>query len=509
MSLILVLPLWSQRIVFLHTNDEHGHFYGINTKGSDKYTNSMAHLAAWLEVIRREVRTQGGEVIFSFGGDMNTGTPESDALKAAPDNDIFGLLNLDIAVVGNHEFDIPVEDFLRQTYHSSFPWISANIETKDGRPLFLPYKIIDTGEVKIAFLGLTTARTEIIGNPEIVKSVKFKKVLPEAKKYLPLLEKKADFTVALTHLGFDKNESETAEYTGDVGLARSTTGIDLILGGHSHDLIEGIKIKDTRIYQALWGNRYLLRVDYNIEPGKEPQFLGHKIIKLNSYPEAYTQKNDWFNDYLRAKVDLVKRRITHHKSKTEKLFSAIIGKSHGDFVHDRSTLFKESVPIGNLVTDSHRYMARADIAIMNSGGIRAGIAEGDITLRDVLTVAPFNNNIGIVFMTGTELQQMLYDKYLVNNKRIPQVSGIKVLVDRSAKKVTVLFNNKPVEPSKKYKVAMNAYIAGGGMGYPNFTEKGRFEDLGYSDAQALREFIQSRNGIHVRDFDKKRIIFRN
>lgn len=545
--LIAAQPLQARIVYFVHTNDLHGHFAGHEISNPDNpdetiRTHSYAHLAAWVEAIRIEAEKEGGKVIFTFGGDLNTGTPESDFLKAEPDIDILNEIGMDVAVLGNHEFDLPLEELYNQIRMSRFPWISANVYSLRNVPLLQPYHIIEVHGKRIAFLGLTTRSTEVIGNPQVVRDVVFRNAILRAKAYMPFLHVTTDMIVALTHMGYYPL-MDGLDYAGEIELAEEVPGFDLILGGHSHTLVEGKIINGTPVYQAEAYNQYIVVVKYRFPDEGRPVHLGHRTISLERYPSIYNSSSQ-DGRRVRELVERVKERILHYLVETDQILSVKIGFSEGDFEHSRDTLYTESRDIGNLIADSQRNGMGSDIAIMNSGGIREGIPAGDITMRRVLTVQPFTNTMGVVEVTGRELYDFFYERLIVERRggNFPQVSGLFIRVlsgkenetgidemgngrsgsdnsedlesreDRSEWTLEIFVESvdghrSPVERNTTYTVAMNNFIGQGGSGYPNFSAAGRFLDSHNVDYELLTDYIKENSPIDPENYREPRIVF--
>jgi len=510
-NLLLTPFIFSKRVIFLHTNDEHGHFYGLFRKG--KNINSFSQLTAWVETIRRKALLKNKKVILTFGGDMNTGTPESDELYARPDNQLFNMLKVDVAVLGNHEFDKPLTVLYKQLKFSKFPWLGANVYLKRNKsPLVLPYTILKADDIRIAILGLTTQQSEKIANRKVVKKLIFTNIVDEAKKYLPNLHKQADFVVALTHTGYYEDELiKPRHYEGEIGLAKKIKDFDLILGAHSHSKVQRKMINGTPIYQAGSYNKYLVLVEYEIKAGKKPVFIRDNMISLNKYPkEFYENNNHWWYKYLHAKVKNTQQTIALFKGMTEAKFSEVIGICKSTFHFVRTELFTQSTMLGNLIADSHREILKADFAIMNAGGIRSTFEKGKIAIKDVLTVSPFNNTLGTVKVTGKEVYNLFYQRFFkeTNGGGFPHVSGIKILVYKKQKKLKITIQGKSLDLNKTYLMGINNYLAEGGLNYPNYIEADRFRDSGKSDNIALKKYIRKNSPIIPNKWKEARIEFK-
>jgi len=170
-------------LTILHTNDNHGRFWH-NKRGE----YGMPARFTAINAIRRQVEAAGGSVLVLSGGDINTGVPESDLQDAEPDFMGMKKIGYDAMALGNHEFDNPLDVLAKQQEWAGFPFLSANIYSKDkGERMFQPYTMFDKQGVKIAVIGLTTEDTARIGNPEYLGNVEFRDPKAEAASLLLFL----------------------------------------------------------------------------------------------------------------------------------------------------------------------------------------------------------------------------------------------------------------------------------------------------------------------------------
>ena len=168
------------KLTILHTNDNHGRFWH-NRHGE----YGMPARFTLINAIRKQVEADGGSILVLSGGDINTGVPESDLQDAEPDFKGMKKIGYDAMALGNHEFDNPLDVLAKQQEWAGFPFLSANIYSKDGGTrMFKPFSIIEKQGINIAVMGLTTEDTNRIGNPEYLSNVEFKDPKAEAKQSL-------------------------------------------------------------------------------------------------------------------------------------------------------------------------------------------------------------------------------------------------------------------------------------------------------------------------------------
>ena len=479
----------SHLLTILHTNDHHGRFWR-----NDNGEYGLAARKSLADRVRAEVRGKGGRVLLLDAGDVNTGVPESDMLDAEPDIRGMNAMGYDAMAVGNHEFDNPLQTLRSQERLMAFPLLSANIYDADGRRAFTPYRLFELPGLSVAVFGLTTETTAVVGNPEHTRGLIFRPAIEEARELVPVLRRRADVVIALAHLGYDPEGG-----TGSVALARAVPGIDVIVDGHSHTALAAPAMENgVVIVQAGEYGQYLGRVDIEVEDGLESG--RERTVGLTGgglLPVNLTRRAEADGGKTRVPVgDVIGEApsmlalLAPFREKGAEALNAVIGRSEGAFPGERETVRGAEAALGNLACRALMARTGADVAVMNSGGIRAGLPAGDITYRDILTVKPFGNTICIVSMTATELAD-----YLAAAAAMPPGSGAfaqfaGVGFTLSGGLVTNLtVGGRPADPARTYTLAVESYLAAGGDGYPKLSGRKTFRDTGYVDADALREYV--------------------
>lgn len=483
-----------RRVIFLHTNDQHGHFYGKLENGErprDGY--ALENLITYIETIRHEMG-KDADIVVTYGGDLNTGTPESAFFLAAPDIELWRLAGLNVAVIGNHEFDNAPDVFEKQIAAAGFPWISANLERKAGGRLTKPHHIITGSGIKIGVVGLTTEQTNHIGNPQYTKQYRFADTVATARSQARELRPQTDFIVALTHLGLYAKGAVPFSVADDRVVVESVPEINLILGGHSHTLIDGQVVNGVRIFQAKCFSAHLVRADFEIDPrGKDGKaafrFVSSQVLDLRRSPSALAAP-------VAEKRAKARQIIDNYLKKSAEKFSEIVADAEEDFHYEREHAL--TAAITKLVAESQLDESGAEIALVIAGGIRGGFKKGKITLRDVLTVLPFGNTVGIVEISGSELITLLEKRILHSTDKggYPVVAGLGIQINAETKTLSVTFAGKPLDPNRKYKVSLNSYIGSGGTGYPDYISQGKFSDLNMTDAMLLTKYLKKKGKIH-------------
>lgn len=512
----------------LHLNDTHGHFWK-----NDKSEFGFAAQKTAIDKVRKEVAEKGGEVILLHAGDYNTGVPESDMLNAKPDVEGLNMLGVEALVLGNHEFDNPLQILDMQEKWATFPFLAANVvNKKTDKSLVNPYVVLDKGGLKIAVVGLTTEDSAKLGNPDVTENATFLNPIETAKATLKEIneKEKPDVRIALTHMGYYFNGEHGMNAPGDVTMARSLDkgAFDLIVGGHTHDTVcvndEGTGLKapykpgdeckpdfqnGTWIVQAGEWGKFLGRADFEFKNG-ETKLVKYELIPVNLKQKVKTE--DGKTEYKLYQDEILEdKAVFNHLKKYQDQADGLLGVKVGEvkggkLEGNRDVIRFQQTNLGRLIAQSQMERVKADIGIMNSGGIRTSINEGDVTYKDILTVQPFGNIISTIDLTGQELLEYLNVVALkdVDMGAYPQFAGISMVVDRQAKQVSdVKIKGEPLDLNRKYKVSIPDYCAGGGDGYPVMKKHPSYVSTGFVDAEMLKKYFEENSPIDINKFDPK------
>ncbi|KAB7706730.1 bifunctional metallophosphatase/5'-nucleotidase [Bacillus aerolatus] len=502
-------------LTVMHTNDTHAH---------------VENAARKVTAIK-EVRKVKPDALLLDAGDVFSGTLYFNEYLGQADLEFMNLAGYDAMTFGNHEFDLgtkPLADFIE---NAKFPFVSANVNfssdenvkglfknemsasPQDGTVYNGIIKEVD-GE-KVGIFGLTTAETTDISSPG--EGVAFEDYLEESEKAVAAFEEQGvDKIIALTHIGFKDGGGDN-----DMTLAQEVEGIDIIVGGHSHDqlkepVLETTGTDPTVIVQANEYNKFLGTLDVTFD--ENGKVIGHagKLIEIDAKDEggAYVLKDD---------PEAAKILAEKYKPAVDEKRNTVVGESDVALNGERADVRTKETNLGNLITDGMLEKAKtinkeAVIALQNGGGIRASINEGKITLDEVLTVMPFGNSLALMNLTGAEIKAALEHSV----KEAPgqsggflQVSGLKFTYDSSkpagarVQSIEVKKGGEyaPLADSDSYIVATNTFTAKGGDGYDMFGkayEEGRVSEPGFVDWEMFRDYIQAHPGITPES--EKRII---
>ncbi|KLI83092.1 5'-nucleotidase [Vibrio parahaemolyticus] len=508
------------KLTVLHTNDHHGRFWQ-NKHGE----YGMAARKTLIDDLRDEIQAEGGSVLLLSGGDINTGVPESDLQDAEPDFKGMSKIGYDAMALGNHEFDNPLDVLFKQQDWANFPMLSANIyDKKTGKRLFQPYAMFNKQGIKIAVIGLTTEDTAKLGNPEFIGQVDFRDPKAEAKELIAELKKteNPDLIFAVTHMGHYENGNRGINAPGDVALARylNEGDLDMIVGGHSQEPVcmEGPNVikknfkpgdecqpdqqNGTYIVQAHEWGKYVGRADYEFRNG-ELSMVSYDLIPVNLEKkinvDGQSQRVFVQDEITQDKAMLDFLRPFQEKGQSQ--LNVKIAESNGKLEGDRDVVRFQQTNLGRLIATAHMERAKADFAVMNSGGVRDSIEAGDITYKDVLTVQPFGNMVSYVDMSGQEVLDYLniVATKPVDSGAYAQFAGISMRIEND-KVTNVFIGNKQLRLDGRYRFTVPSYNASGGDGYPKIDTHPGYVNTGFTDAEVLKDYLESHSPIDVNEY---------
>jgi len=448
----------------IYTNDIHG---AITPSKDDTNPGGLKGGVAYVGSAIKELKDKAkGNYVLLDGGDWGQGSYESKLTKGKTMIDVMNNLGYDAGEMGNHEFDWGRAALKDMIDEAKFPVLGGNV-LEEGKLIdgIKPYTIKEVNGLKIGIIGLISPETPGSVDPKNITGLKFASAKETVEKYIPeLKEQGADMIFVLSHEGDVADEK----------LASSVTGIDLIVGGHSHTLMEDAKqVNNTLIVQAGTQGEKVGSVNLAIDPQTK------KIVSFKNTLIPVTDKN--------FKPDPeIEKIIAPVVNEAKEKMSEVVGKSEVNLTHDRKKVF-ETV-MGNVVTDSMRESTGADVAMQNSGGIRDQIMAGEVTMGDLYRVMPFDKFIVSMDLTGKQIKDLM-ENSAGRKKGNMQVSGITMDIEPKQAKWHKVSNIKiggvPLDMNKFYRVTTDDFLAGGANGYSTFTEG---KNITYGETPAIDEF---------------------
>lgn len=271
------------KITILHTNDMHSHIQPFKS-GKNKGLGGMAQRAGLIN----SIRSQEDHVLLLDAGDIFQGTPYFNFYGGELEFKLMSEMKYDAATLGNHDFDNGLEGLKKQLPHAKFPFLIANYDFNDTilEKKFAAYKVFHRGGIKIGVFGIGIKLDGLV--PEnLYGNTIYEDPVKKANYYANLLREKqqCDLIICLSHLGLKYETNKIS----DIKLASQTRNIDLIIGGHTHTLLnKPIKIlnldnKEVLINQVGWGGINLGKIDFHFSQNDNiKKIFGRAIFVKNN-----------------------------------------------------------------------------------------------------------------------------------------------------------------------------------------------------------------------------------
>ncbi|MDD8040695.1 MAG: 5'-nucleotidase C-terminal domain-containing protein [Thermotogota bacterium] len=428
-----------QVVTVLVSADIHGHLEPYKPVGSDYFIGGMAKMSQYVNQVWEDQK----ELLLLDVGDAPYNTNVANLFEGEPVIRIMNWMEYDAMVLGNHDFDFPFSVMERNAQLADFPFLSANT-LKDGvHPNFLePYHIVEYGGITFGIIGVTDDQSAWYTHPNNVKGITFIDHFEAAKAAVAELKGKVDFIIALAHLHGDNPV-----------LSQKVEGIDLVYGGGTDIVAFPEKINDSWLLSSGKHAELISQTNLNFWDGELLGFTFSHIFLSQNMPDDPV-------------VDLIVKKAV---SAMDGRMMHVVGKTSVLLDGERATVRLKESNLGNVIADSLRAMTDADISFQNGGGVRASIPVGDITIKDIYTVLPFDNTVVVVEATGKQIWDAIehgISVYPGAAGQFLQVSGVSYTFDASKEPyqrlVSVEYNGAPIEMDRKFRLVANDFLTGGG-----------------------------------------------
>ena len=369
------------------------------------------------------------DLLLFSAGDNRTGNPVNDQYNPVnyPMIELMNRTGFNLSTVGNHEWDGNVENLQKDIERAKFPFLCANVFIPNTIKLDIkPFVAFENQGVKMAVVGMIEVRHDNIpgAHPDNLKKVSFKPahdVLPEYQ----YLRNQNDVVILLSHCGLED----------DMELAQANPWLDAIIGGHTHTLIEhpsetnGVLVTQSGSHLK---NATLVKIKVKDHKVVEKEAIVLDVNKVRKEKPEIRQLVNEFND-----APTLNEAIAVAKTK-----------------------FENPEELGCMLTDALREVSGADFAFQNTGGIRVNyLKKGPITVKDVYSIDPFNNEVVVFQMTGEQVKKFILNSYRKNGGHPSYVSGMKYTVNDDGRSVLINMDGANFSTRNIYKVAMNSYMA--------------------------------------------------
>jgi len=456
------------------TNDFHGALLPSRPSWSNgREVGGAAAIAGMMDRLQREC---GCAEVRVDAGDVMQGTPISNLTHGRATVEAYNLMGYAAAAVGNHEFDWTADTLAARMREARFGWLAANIRTTaGGRPAWAqPWRMVRAGALKVALIGYASILTPSTTRPDNVAALRFDGGAAIVDSLVGMLRRDsaADFVILLAHDGGFCGPGGT-DCRGEVfDLANAlTVKPDLIVSGHTHSLINAMA-NGIPVVQARSSGTAVGIVDFVAGPGGRTPRVRVETV---------------YADRERADTAVV-RLIAGYRRATDSLTSRPVAALAAALRR-----VGDQYPLGNLLADAYRAAARADVAIVNNGGIRADLDSGVVTWGALFQVVPFQNFVTRVTLTGVELRAAL-EHAIGTGEAGAHVSGVRLMVVRGAPEggriaSAILTGGRPLRDDARYALAVPDYLAAGGSGYAML--RGRpAVNVGVTDLDAFIAYLR-------------------
>ena len=431
--LLLPFSLAAKTTTIYHTSDVHGFFYPKNGQGG------FAALAAVL-------KSGPQSYLLLDSGDFANGTVETRNSQGLKGVQMMNRMSYDAATIGNHEFDFKGEGVAPLLANAQFAVLAANFfETATGKypPSVLPYKIFDENGVKVAIIGLANREPT---NPS--KKYTFGKPMAALEKALLEVESKnPNFVVVLVHDSLKDEKHGTKDYVAQIG--RKFGGrVHVVLGGHAHNIFQNEYIGGTLF----------------VESGCYLQNVSRISVETDDETGKFVSAKSELIPLIIAKTGEDEEMKAYADSLREPGVDEVVGEASEKMSRLPQQDDRQDAPLNDWIADIIRDYSGAQIAIHNNGGTRVDMQKGPVTKRDLIDIHPFDNTITLVTVDGKFLKKFIKTSFAPNS--LYTYSGLTITYKQNKKGkikiLKILVDGKPVENRKKYTIATNSYIAGGG-----------------------------------------------
>ena len=490
----------------LHINDLHSRIQSVSKYNSTcaaedesegKCFGGIARVKAKIDERRAALAAENANVLVLDAGDQFQGSLFYTTYKGDAAVEFLNMIKPDAMAVGNHEFDDGPETLARFIDKAEFPVISANTSAyfepllKDKLP---GYVIVEKGGEKIGIVSVVAADTKELSSPG--DKVDFNAGIGILKSAIPEIESYGvNKIVALTHVGLEMDKQ----------IAAAVSGIDVIVGGHSHTLLANGDDGAAGPYPVWVENPDGIKVPI-VQAGSYSKYLGEVSVNFNDdgvVTAAYGEPH-----LLDAGVTpdaAITARVAELAAPIEELKKKPVGDAVAAIDGDRDSCRLGECSMGNLVADAMLDRVKGQgvtIAVQNGGGLRASIDGGQITMGEVLEVLPFQNALSTFELKGSDVVSALESGVSQVEEikgRFPQVAGLRFAWDETVeplkgriKQVQVMKDGEwaDIDPEATYKLVSNDFMRGGGDGYAVFKDNGmNAYDYGPGLEQVVADYI--------------------
>ena len=462
---------------------------GCSDKGSTLAVVALNDIHANIDQLPRiafmvdSMRAIYPNLLLLAAGDLQTGNPINDHFepKGLPIIELMNEMRFDASALGNHEFDLGQKGLGLISHIAQFSFLAANVFPAPSYDIAIkPYKTFTLQDgTTVSVIGLLQLGELGIpdSHPKNVTGVAFTRPLEEIKNYR-YLANYSDLQIAVTHIGVQE----------DTLLAQVAPYLDLIVGGHSHTLLKQPNDLHSKV-PILQSGYKAHHISLALIQYKDGQVISHQESLLPADPKA-----GGVNMKMQEMLD---------RYNANPLFAQVI-TFNPKTIQDKYTL-------GAIFADAQRWYSHADFAMQNPGGVRISeLPKGDITLKDILRMDPFGNELTLLTMTGQQLKDFFLHAWTTDQQSPAHTSGVRIeyiLDDTGSLKDCTLYStgsDRPIDPNRLYTLATSSYVQAAYQYKTSAPEQNK----GITTAEVIVQYLKQKPEVPEVDYKSRYKILR-
>jgi 2',3'-cyclic-nucleotide 2'-phosphodiesterase/3'-nucleotidase len=513
---VCAAPPDTAHLVLVASTDVHGHATDWDYVADRGFPGGLTRAATVIDSLRARYP---GRVVVVDAGDLISGDPFADYYaRVAPRDphpvvEALDLAGYDVATPGNHEYDYGLPVFERATSRTTVRFVSGNIRGLPGDTLVFPgYTVLRRAGLRVGVSGFTTPGVMVWNAKYLRGRVRVAPIEQSAARIMPALRRESDVAVLVVHSGMAGESSYDTTGVGPEDVSARLAGLspkpDVVVVGHSHREIVDTVIDGVHFVQP--------------KPYAQSLAVVHVTLRRR-FPG-----DDWRVDRVRAEsVPLgtvtpsarVEGRLARLRSEVRNWASQSLGEARGDM--PALLARAEPTPIMNLIHQVQRKRSGAQLSSVSAFNLRAGLTDGDIRLRDIFALYPYENTLRAIRLSGAALKDYLEQsaRYFSSDSlgrpalnpavfgyNYDMVAGATYEIDLrlppGSRIRNLAVNGRPVDPSDSFTLALNSYRQSGGGGFTMLRDARVVYDRNENIRDLLIEEIRQRRAIDPAELDE-------
>jgi len=502
-------PPDTAHLVLVATTDVHGHATEWDYVADRPFPGGLTRAATIIDSLRARYP---GRVVVVDAGDLISGDPFADYYARVTPRDphpvveALDLAGYDVATPGNHEYDYGVPVFERATSRTTVRFVSGNIRGLPGDTLAFPgYVVLRRDDLRVGVSGFTTPGVMVWNAKYLRRRLRVAPIEPSAARIMPALRRESDVAVLVVHSGMGGESSYDTTGVGPEDVSARLAGLnpkpDIVVVGHSHreivdTVIDGVHFVQPKPYaQSLAIVHVTLRRRFPGDDWRVDRIRAESASLANVTPSAR-----------------VEGRLARLRAEVRNWASQSLGEARGNM--SAALARAEPTPIMNLVHEVQRKRSGAQLSSVSAFNLRAGLTDGDIRLRDIFALYPYENTLRAIRLSGAALKAYLEQsaRYFASDSlgrpalnpavfgyNYDMVAGATYEIDLRLPAGSRIRNlavaGRPVAPTDSFTLALNSYRQSGGGGFTMLRDAPVVYDRNESIRDLLIEEVRRRRAV--------------